>query len=122
VKLSKIVLTAVAGMLLLSAGAFAREKGKLYLTEDVTVQGKVLKPGEYKLEWEGTGANVQLSIIQGRDTVATVPATIVASQNSNVANACSTSTEADGSKSLGAYYPEGKKFVLELGQKEAAKH
>ena len=121
-KLSKIVMIAVAGMLLLSAGAFAREKGKLNLTENVTVQGKVLKPGEYKLEWEGSGNNVQLSFIQGRETVATVPATIVPSQNSNLANASSTTTEADGSKSLGAYYPEGKKFFLELGQKEAAKN
>jgi hypothetical protein len=122
VKLSKIVITAVAGMLLLSAGAFARDKGSLILRESVTVQGKVLKPGEYKLTWEGTGPNVQLSIIRDRETVATVPATIVASREANIANACSTTKESDGSKSLGAYYPEGKKFFLELGQEEAAKH
>jgi len=122
VKLSKIVMITVAGLLFLSAGAFAREKGKLNLTENVTVQGKVLKAGDYKLEWEGTGPNVQLSIIQGRETVATVPATIVARQNPILANGSSTITQADGTKSLEAYYPEGKKFFLELGQKEAAKH
>lgn len=122
VKLSKIIITAVAAMLLLSSGAFAQEKGKLNLSENVTVQGKVLKPGNYKVTWEGTGSNVQLSIIQGRDTVVTVPATIVAGQNSNLANAYGTRMEADGSKSLEAYYPEGKKIVLEVGQKEAAKN
>ena len=121
-KLSKTVMTAVAGTLLLSAGAFAQEKGKLSLSEIVTVQGKTLKPGDYKLTWEGTGSSVQLSFIHGRDTVVTVPATIVAGQNSNLANAYGTRTEPDGSKSLEAYYPEGKKIVLELGQKEAAKN
>ncbi len=121
-KLSNIVMTAFAALLLFSAGASAQEKSKLSLTENVTVQGKVLKPGNYKLAWEGTGPSVQLSIIQGRETVATVPVTIVASQKSNVANAYSARTEADGSKSLEAFYPEGKKFSLELGQKEAAKN
>ncbi len=120
--LSKIVMTAVAGMLLLSAGAFAQEKGKLSLTENLTVQGKVLKPGNYKLTWEGTGSNVQLSIIQGRETVITVPATVVAGQNENRASAYSSRTAADGTKSLEAFYPEGKKIVLELGSKETAKN
>jgi hypothetical protein len=119
-KLSKIVLTAVAGMLFLSAGAFAQEKGKLSLTENVTVQGKTLKPGNYKLEWEGTGPIVQVSIIQGRDTIATVPATVVTEKDSNVADAYGTRKAADGSQSLEAFYPEGKKFALQLAPKESA--
>ena len=120
--LSKIVMTAVAGMLLLSAGAFAQEKGKLSLTENLTVQGKVLKPGNYKLQpGRARVPNVQLSIIQGRETVITVPATVVAGQNENRASAYSSRTAADGTKSLEAFYPEGKKIVLELGSKKPQK-
>ncbi len=119
-KLSKIVMTAVAGTLLLSAGAFAQEKAKLSLTENVTVQGKSLKPGNYKLEWEGAGPTVQVSIIQGRDTVATVPATIVTEKESNVVDAYGTRKAADGTQLLEAFYPGGKKFALQLTSNDSA--
>jgi hypothetical protein len=113
-KLSNIVMTAAAGMLLFSAGAFAQEKASLDLTENVTVQGKTLKPGNYKLEWEGMGPNVQVSILQGHDALATVPATIVAEKESNNSDAYGTRKGADGSEVLDAVYPGGKKFVLQL--------
>ncbi len=113
-KLSNIIMTAAAGMLLLSAGAIAQEKASLNLGEDVTVQGKTLKPGNYKLEWEGTGPNVQVSILQGHDTLATLPATIVTEKESNNSDAYATRKGADGSSMLEAVYPGGKKFVLQL--------
>jgi len=119
-KLSRIGTTVVAGMLLLAAGAFAQEKGSLNLTENLSVQGKVLTPGNYKLQWEGKGPNVQLNIIRGKEIVATVPATIVSSATANYANAYGARTEGDGSKVLEVYYPEGKKFTLELNKSETA--
>jgi len=121
-KLSRIGMTVVAGMLLFAAGAFAQEKGSLALTENLTVQGKVLTPGSYKLEWEGKGPNVQLNIIRDNATVATVPATIVTSATTNSGNGYGARKEADGSKVLEAYYPAGKKFALELSQTQAAKN
>ena len=57
------------------AGAMTRES--LHLFETVKVQGKTLSPGDYRVEWNGTGPNVQLDIVQGKDTLATVPAKIV---------------------------------------------
>lgn len=121
-KLSRIGMTVVAGMLLFAAGAFAQEKGSLALTENLTVQGKVLTPGSYKLEWEGKGPNVQLNIIRDNATVATVPATIVTSATPNSGNGYGARKEADGSKVLEAYYPQGKKFSLDLTQSQAAKN
>jgi hypothetical protein len=115
-------MTAVAGMLLLSASAFAQEKASLSLSEDVTVQGKTLKPGNYKLEWEGMGPNVQVSILQGHDTLATVPATIVTEKESNNSDAYGTRKGADGSEMLAAVYPGGKKFVVQLAPKESTKN
>ncbi len=121
-KLSRIGITVVAGLLLFAAGAFAQEKGSLTLTENLTVQGKVLTPGSYKLAWEGKAPNVQLTIISGNETVATVPATIVASATSNSGNGYGARKEADGSKVLEVYFPQGKKFSLELSQSQAAKN
>ena len=121
-KLSRIAMTAVAGMLLLAAGAFAQEKGSLNLTENITVQGKVLTPGNYKLIWDGKGPNVQLNIIRDGETLVTVPATVVASAMPNNGNGYGTRKEADGSKVLEAYFPSGKRFALELSQTQAAKN
>jgi len=121
-KLSRIGMTVVAGMLLFAAGAFAQGKGSLALTENLTVQGKVLTPGSYKLEWEGKGPNVQLNIIRDNATVVSVPATIVTSATPNYGDGYGARREADGSKILEAYYPGGKKFSLDLSQSQAAKN
>jgi len=121
-KLSRIGMTLLAGLLLCAAGAFSQEKGSLTLTENLTVQGKVLTPGSYKLEWDGKGPNVQLNIIRDKETLATVPATVVTSATPNQGNGYGTRKEADGSKVLEAYYPQGKKFSLELSQSQAAKN
>jgi len=121
-KLSRIATTVVAGLLLLAAGAFAQEKGSLTLTENLSVQGKVLTPGNYKLQWEGKGPNVQLNIIRDKEVVATVPATIVTSATPNYANAYGARTEGDGNKVMETYFPEGKRFSLDLTQSQAAKN
>ena len=76
-------LVAVA-MLALSLSAFAADKkadtktSSLELSEAVTVAGKALQPGSYKLQWTGTGSEVQLSFLQFGKTVAQVPAQVTA--------------------------------------------
>jgi len=57
----------------LSAGAFAKDNhsGKFTLTEPAKVGATELKPGDYKAEWSGPADNLQISIIQNRQTVAT---------------------------------------------------
>lgn len=65
-----------AGSLVLCATAFAAKTNKktMHLYEKAKLEGKVLNPGDYKVEWNGAGPNVELNIVQGRDTLATVPA------------------------------------------------
>jgi len=121
-KLSRIAMSVVGVMLLYAAGAFAQEKGSLSLTENLTIQGKVLTPGKYKLEWNGKGPNVTVNILRDNETVASVPATIVTSATANYGDGYGTRKEADGSKVLEAYYPGGKKFSLDLTQSQAAKY
>ena len=69
-----IVLAALASLLLLEM-AFAREKNQaaLNLTETVQVGSAQLKPGNYKLEWQGDGPTVQVRIFQEHKLVATAP-------------------------------------------------
>ena len=63
--------------LLLASSAFAATKANLQLSNPVLVNGTQLKPGDYKIQWDGSGPNVELSIIQGKNVVAKVPAHIV---------------------------------------------
>jgi hypothetical protein len=75
---SRNVLSLGAGCLLLAAGALAADTNKhtLHLYDTVTVQGKQLAPGDYKVEWNGQGPNVDLTIDKGKKTVLSVPAQV----------------------------------------------
>ena len=63
--------------LLLASSAFAATKAELNLRNPTTVNGTKLKPGDYKLQWDGSGPNVEVSIMQGKTVVAKVPAKVV---------------------------------------------
>ena len=124
-KVANISLTFLAGALLFATGSFAggeANKATLRLQEKVTVEGKQLTPGTYRLEWDGTGPDVRVNILRGRETVATVPAHLVEQQTRNAQDAYGTSAEADGSKSLTSIFIAGKNFALQLQGTEAAQH
>ncbi len=74
-KVSKSLVLGLA--LLMASSAFASSKANLELINAVTVNGTTLKPGDYKVQWEGSGPNVELSILKGKDVVAKVPAHVV---------------------------------------------
>jgi hypothetical protein len=64
----------------LSAAVFARDsksEGKFTLSDPVQLGSTQLKPGDYKATWEGTGSDVQVKILQGKNVVATTPAKLV---------------------------------------------
>src|ERR1700746_2576010 len=69
----------LASSLLLAARAIAgnSNKGTLTVADTITVGGKQLPAGKYQVEWTGTGSDVELSISNGRDTVAKVPAQVL---------------------------------------------
>ena len=123
-KLANISLTLLAGALLLAVGTVAGEANKatLRLQENVTVEGKQLTPGTYKLEWDGAGPDVRVNIVRGKETVASVPAHVVEQQARNAQDAYGTSVDADGSRSLTSIYVGGKNFSLQLQGTEAAQH
>jgi hypothetical protein len=111
---SKSVVMGLA--VLLASSAFAVEKGSLELSNPAMVNGTKLKPGAYKLQWEGTGPNVELSILQGKSVVAKVQAHRIDLSTPSVNNAAVVRANGDGTASLEGVRFEGKKFALDLGE------
>ena len=120
-KLAKISILLIGSALVFSSGAFAGDanKGKLRLQDKTIVEGKPLNPGHYTVEWTGTGPTVQVTLLQGKQTVATFPAHVTEQPKPNHDDAYGSSTEPDGSSRLTAIYISGKRTALELEQKEA---
>jgi len=122
-KMSKVMTTMMGAALLLASAAVAAETNKtsISLSDKVTVDGKTIEPGQYKAEWTGNGPNVQVTVAKGKQQVASFPAKLTEQSSANAANAYSTSSAPDGSKSLTAIYVGGKKFVLEVDQAGAGR-
>ena len=106
--------------LLLATTAFAANKGSLQLQEPVNVNGTTLKPGDYKLEWDGNGPSVELSIMQGKKVITKVPAHVVDLSRPATNDAAVVKKGDDGNNSLTEVRLSGKKFAFAVGE-EAAK-
>jgi hypothetical protein len=110
--LSKTLVMGTA--LLLASSAFAASKADLVLQNPATVNGTKLKAGEYKLEWEGTGPNVEVSIKQGKKVLAKVPAKLVDLNAAPDNNAAIVKLAEDGSRTLAGARFAGKKTAIQL--------
>ena len=102
--------------LLLASSAFAGTKANLTLMNPASVNGTKLKAGDYKLEWDGSGPAVQVSIMQGSKVVAKVPGKIVDLSAPSPNNAAVVQKNDDGSSTLAGARFEGKKYALEIGE------
>lgn len=100
--------------LLLATSAFAATKASLQLDDPVTLNGTTLKPGDYKVQWDGTGPNVELSITQGKHIVAKASARMVDLPAPAANNAAVTMKNDSGPNSLAGIRFQGKKFALDL--------
>src|SRR5215475_13741327 len=102
-KISKLSVFLFATALLGSSAVFAGDTNKttLKLYETTTVEGKTLQPGDYKVTWEGSGPDVQVTIQQGkRTTVATFQAHVTDQGTRNAGDAYASTSEPDGSHIL----------------------
>jgi hypothetical protein len=111
---SKSVVLGLA--LLLASSAFAGTKLSLLLNNPVTVNGTTLKPGDYKVQWEGTGPNVELSFLQGKNVVAKTPAHVVELQTPSPQDVALSIKNDSGPNSLAGLRFRGRKFELDLGE------
>ncbi len=120
-KRTKITTGLLAFSLLLAASAIAgNNKGTLRTDETVTVGGKQLPAGKYQVTWAGSGSNVELSISDGRETLAQVPAQILPLKTAQAGSGYSINTDASGNKALTEILFDGKKYKLSIGEASAA--
>ena len=120
-KFATVSKTLVMGLaLLLASSAFAATKGSLQLSNAVTVNGTTLKPGDYKVQWEGSGPNVELSIMQGKNVIAKASAHVVDLDKPSSNDAAVIRKDESGSRSLTGVRFQGKKFALDLGESNDA--
>jgi hypothetical protein len=117
-KLSKSLLLAMA--LTLATSAFAANKASLQISEPTQVSGTKLAPGDYNVQWEGTGPSVEMSILKGKSVVAKVPARVVDLDQASPSNATVVKKNDDGTRSLTQIRVSGKKYALAVGE-DAAK-
>ena len=61
--------------------SFASTRKSINIDQPVRIGSQVLKPGQYKVEWNGAGPAVQVDFMQGKKTVAQVPATLKQQEN-----------------------------------------
>jgi hypothetical protein len=121
-KSTRKIFGTLTASLLLAACAFAGpdSKGQLRVAETVTIGSTQLRSGTYQLEWTGSGPNVELSISNGRETVAKVPAQLVSLEKAGSGDGYSTNTEPSGNKTLTGIFFKGKKYQVSFGEASAA--
>src|SRR5882757_7667503 len=74
---AKSMVLTLAVLMATSAFAGSSNKGSLHLAEAAQVNGQAVPAGDYQLRWEGTGANVEVSFLQGKKLVTKAPAKLV---------------------------------------------
>ncbi|HVO79367.1 MAG TPA: hypothetical protein VMT28_01475 [Terriglobales bacterium] len=119
-KVSRIFKGLLLGVaLLLASSAFAASKGSLAVVDPVTIAGKQVAPGQYKLTWDGNGSDVTLNIMQGKNVVATVPARVIELNSAASTDSAVVSSNSNGTKTLSEIRFSGKKYALAIGQETA---
>jgi 3-keto-L-gulonate-6-phosphate decarboxylase len=115
-KMSRVSIILVGAVLVFSSGIRAGEtnKAKLHLADKVMVEGKAIDAGDYTVEWTGSGPAVEVSLSQGKHTIATFPAHVTEQPTPNAADAYASTEQPDGSKALVTIYFGGKRTALEL--------
>jgi hypothetical protein len=119
-KLNNLIKSVVLGLaVLLATSAFASNKGSLHVQDPVEINGQQLPAGDYQLRWEGTGSNVELSVMQGKKEVAKTSAKVIElKQASAYDSAIVDHTSGKASVSEVRFY--GKKYALVIGGTEKA--
>ena len=108
--------------LMFAGGAIAGNTNKTTLKfgETVTVAGKQLPPGQYNVEWAGTGSDVELNISNGKGPVAKVPAQIVPLEKALSGSGYSTDADQAGNRVLTGIFLGGKRYELSITGASAA--
>ena len=103
----------LAGVVLTAGTALAANKGSLQLQHPTSIAGKQLATGDYTLQWDGSGDQVELKVMKGKNLVASTPARVVKIDAPRY-DTVLTNSNSDGSSSLSQIRFRGKTFALEI--------
>ncbi len=104
----------LVGAALLATSAFAVNKGTFELKHPTQVAGHELAAGTYKVQWDGSGSEVQLSIMQGNKQVASTNARVLEVPVAAQSDSALITMNPDGSRNLAQLRFRGKTMALEL--------
>ena len=110
----------LAAVVLVATSGFATSKGSLELQHPTNVAGKQLASGNYSVQWEGTGDQVELKIYQGKKVVVSTAAHVVNLEQPLPNNAAVMVTNGDGSASLSRIMFRGRKYAIEISNEGGA--
>ena len=119
IQVVKSAVLALAVLVATSAFAGTSNKGSLHLSEAAQVNGQSVPAGDYQLRWEGTGANVEVSVMQGKKVVTKAPAKVVELKES-FSNDATVVDHSGTTPSVTEVRFAGKKYALALGATEKA--
>jgi hypothetical protein len=86
------IVAVLASGLSLSALAKDKNETRISLSDTVQVGTTGLKPGDYTLQWDGNGPDVQVKVLKDKNVVATVPAKLAEGRSGQSNDAVTTST------------------------------
>ena len=121
-KISKSLALGMAVMLASAVFASNPNKGSLQLSDPAIVGSTQLKAGDYEVKWDGDGANVQLSVLQGKKVVATAPAHTIDLPNKAAGDSAVVKKNADGTESVAEIHFGGKSKALVIGNDSSANY
>ncbi len=117
-KFSRLLVATAVFSLLLPLSLLAKDNSnkhsiKTQISQPATVAGTALEPGQYKVEWTGTGPAVKAEFKLNGKTVATVPANVSELANGSEPNAVTYQKESDGTQTISEI--TGKNQTLKFG-------
>jgi hypothetical protein len=122
-KFSRLLVATAIFSLFLPLSLLAKDNSnkhsiKTQISQPATVAGTTLKPGQYKVEWTGTGPAVNAEFKLDGKTVVTAPATVSELANGSQPNAVAYQKESDGTQAITGI--TGKKEALNFGTEASA--
>ena len=116
--LAAITVFSIAMSVSLLADTAAKESGKITIPDTVQVGSTRLAPGDYKVEWTGTGDNVQISILSGKKVKATAEGKIVQLPEPANSNAIVTRSAGNNMRALDQIQFNNRKEALQLARSQ----
>jgi hypothetical protein len=114
-KITKMLKSALIVLAIsLAASALAAEKGSLHVSSTLKVAGEQLAAGDYTLGWIGSGPSVDLTIMQGKRLVTTVPATMALLNDPPSNDAIVITIGVDGTRWLSQIMLSGRSFSFDI--------